>query len=108
VTVESIVADFPELGRYRRDALGLVEADVKYSGYIARQEATIEKMRRNETLRIPRDADYDAMGELRFESREKLKSHRPETIGQASRIPGVNPADVTILVMYLKRGVPVK
>jgi len=103
VTISEIAREYPELSRFGADALSLAETDVKYAGYIARQEAAVERMKRNESQRIPPDMDYDAIGELRFESREKLKLHRPSTIGQATRIPGVNPADVSILMMYLKK-----
>lgn len=108
VSIGEIAREYPELSRCGAEALALAETDVKYAGYIDRQAAAVERMKKNEAQRIPRDIDYDAMGELRFESREKLKLRRPETIGRATRIPGVNPADVSILMMYLKRGAPVK
>lgn len=80
-----------------------VEIDAKYSGYISRQRDEIERASANETLRIPDDADYDAVPGLSFEVRQKLKSYRPETVGQASRISGVTPAAVALLLVYLKR-----
>jgi len=103
VAIGDIAREYPELSRFGAGALSLAETDVKYAGYIARQEAAVERMKRNESKRIPPDMDYDGIGELRFESREKLKLHRPSTIGQATRIPGVNPADISILMMYLKK-----
>jgi tRNA uridine 5-carboxymethylaminomethyl modification enzyme len=101
VRIDELTNDYPELGRFSKEALEAAETDVKYAGYIERQRVQVERMRRQEGQRIPRDIDYDAVAQLRFESREKLKLHRPETIGQASRIPGVNPADISILMMYL-------
>lgn len=80
-----------------------VEIDAKYSGYISRQRDEIERASANETLRIPEDADYDDVPGLSFEVRQKLKAHRPETVGQASRISGVTPAAVALLLVYLKR-----
>lgn len=79
------------------------EIDVKYAGYIARQKGEIEKTLANETLKIPEELDFDAVPGLSFEVRQKLKSVMPETIGQASRISGVTPAAVSLLLVYLKR-----
>ena len=81
------------------------EIDVKYSGYIERQRDEIAKQTANETLAIPADLDYDAVSGLSFEVRQKLKAARPETLGQASRISGVTPAAVTLLLIHLKRRV---
>lgn len=79
-----------------------VEISVKYEGYILREQGRIKNFQTLEKQRIPRDLDYDAINALRFESREKLKKIRPETLGQASRISGVNPADISILSVWLK------
>ncbi len=103
VGIGEMAAEYGELRAMREDALAVAEVDVKYAGYIARQEGTIERMRKQEGRRLPRGIDYDAMKEIRYEAREKLKVHMPDTVGQASRIPGVNPADVGVLVMYLKK-----
>lgn len=108
VSIDEMSREFPELARYRRDALRQAAGDVKYAGYIARQEINVERMKRHENMSLPRGIDYEAIGELRFEAREKLKNHMPATIAQASRIPGVNPADISILMMYLKKGMPLK
>jgi len=80
-----------------------IETDVKYAGYIRREQQKIEKLLKLEHQPIPHDFDYDAIRALRFESREKLKKIRPENLGQASRISGVNPADISILSIWLKR-----
>jgi len=80
-----------------------VEIEVKYSGYIKREKERIESSKRQENQLIPIDINYDSVKSLRFEAREKLKKIRPESLGQASRISGVNPSDVAILGIYLKR-----
>ncbi len=85
------------------DELFQAETEVKYSGYISRQKAEIERTLANETLKIPAELDYDSVPGLSFEVRQKLKSISPETIGQASRISGVTPAAVSLLLVHLKR-----
>ncbi len=82
------------------DDLAQVLIDAKYRGYVDRQTRQVERFRRLESLRIPADIDYTAMSELRLEAREHLSRVNPETIGQAGRIPGINPADVTVLWIY--------
>ena len=80
-----------------------VEIQLKYEGYIARDIEQIERFRKLEDKNIPGWIDYDRIGALRFESRQKLSRYRPDSIGQASRIPGVTPADIAILLVWLKR-----
>jgi tRNA uridine 5-carboxymethylaminomethyl modification enzyme len=80
-----------------------VEITLKYAGYIARQEAEVEKCRSFEQKQIPSDFDYLAVPSLRAEARQKLIQIRPQTLGQASRISGVSPADISILMVWLKR-----
>ena len=79
-----------------------VENQVKYEGYIKRQLDEIEKYRKNEDTRLPESMDYDSIQALSAEVRQKLSLHRPETIGQASRLQGVTPASISILLVYLK------
>ncbi len=76
---------------------------IRYEGYIARQNAQIAEAKRAESTLLPPDIDYDDVYGLRIEARAKLKAIRPLSVGQASRIPGVNPADVEILLIYLKK-----
>jgi len=78
-----------------------VLTNAKYEGYVDRQTRQIERFRRLETMRIPPNTDYATMSELRFEAREQLRKVGPTTLGQASRITGVNPADITVLWIYL-------
>lgn len=80
-----------------------VEVKVKYDGYIKRQLAEAEKFKRLESKLIPRDLDYNAIDGLRLEARQKLSAIRPESIGQASRISGVSPADISVLLIKLGR-----
>lgn len=80
-----------------------VEIAVKYAGYVDRQHAEISKLKSFEGKEIPSEFDYSAVPSLRLEARQKLKEIRPATIGQASRISGVSPADISILMVWLKR-----
>lgn len=86
-----------------RDVSEQVEIELKYEGYIKRQNAKVEEMRRLEVKKIPADIDYDDVYSLRLEAREKLKKVRPESVGQASRISGVSPSDISVLIVYLSR-----
>ena len=80
-----------------------VEIAIKYEGYISKQLAQIEQMRRLEKKLLPPDADYNSIEGLRLEAREKLSQIRPRSIGQASRISGVSPADISVLVIWLSK-----
>ena len=88
----------PELSA---DVCEQVEISLKYEGYIKRQEAQIEQFHRMESLLIPEEIDYESLQMLRIEARQKLNKIRPRSIGQASRISGVSPADITALLLYL-------
>lgn len=87
---------------YSREVLNAVDIDIKYSGYLSRQAEQVEKEKKLEEKKIPLDFDYSKLEGLRLEAREKLAEIRPLTVGMASRISGVNPADITVLLMYLK------
>lgn len=86
------------------DVVEQIEIRAHYDGYIRQEMIAAERAKRDEAIRIPEWLDYDQCQAVRFESREKLKKFRPETLAQASRIPGVNPADVAILAILIKRG----
>ncbi|MGI6279349.1 MAG: tRNA uridine-5-carboxymethylaminomethyl(34) synthesis enzyme MnmG, partial [Acutalibacteraceae bacterium] len=90
----------PQLSRSVREK---VEIEVKYEGYIARQQAQVNEMLRLENKLIPPDIDYSAIYGLRLEAVEKLNKIRPVNIGQASRISGVSPADISVLLVYLSK-----
>ena len=80
-----------------------VEIEIKYEGYISRQADEIERLRRNENTRLPDDIDFDAIGGLSNEIKQKLKEVRPETVAQASRIQGVTPAAISQVLVHLKK-----
>ncbi|MCR4430279.1 MAG: tRNA uridine-5-carboxymethylaminomethyl(34) synthesis enzyme MnmG [Tepidanaerobacteraceae bacterium] len=90
----------PELPK---EVIEQVEITVSYSGYIKRQMAQIESFKKMENKKIPKDIDYDKIYGLRTEAREKLKKVMPVSLGQASRISGVNPADISILLIYIEQ-----
>ena len=87
---------------FSKAVLQAVEVDIKYSGYIGMQHEQIEKDKKLEEKKIPADFDFNSLAGLRLEAREKLSKIKPLTVGMASRISGVNPADITVLLMYLK------
>ena len=81
-----------------------VEIAAKYSGYIDRQKVEVERAAHFENLRLPAKLDYHLVSSLSIEARQKLSKHRPETLGMASRISGITPATISLLLIYLKRG----
>jgi tRNA uridine 5-carboxymethylaminomethyl modification enzyme len=82
-----------------------VAVEAKYAGYIEKQHQQVERLRRLEQRRIPDSFDYSSVVGIKTEAREKLARFRPTTVGQASRISGVNPTDLSILLVYLTRSV---
>ncbi len=104
VTLDDLRGADPELARMtaRPDVRQQVEIEAKYAGYMKRQREQVERFRRNEDRRIPASVDYDRVPELRFEAREKLARIRPASLGQASRIAGISPADLTTLMIWLE------
>ena len=78
------------------------EIDIKYSGYLQRQQQQIDQVKRQSQRKLPADLNYAGIGTLSNEAREKLGSIQPTTLGQASRIPGVSQADITALLMWLE------
>ena len=83
------------------EVIGQVDISLKYDGYIQRQKRQVEQFKKMENKKIPKDMDYDAVNSLRIEAVQKLKEYRPVSIGQASRISGVSPADISVLLVYL-------
>lgn len=96
------VTQFIRLDQYQDEVLEQVEIDIKYEGYINKSLKQAEKLLKMEDYKIPRDIDYFKIHNLALEATEKLNAIKPLTIGQASRISGVNPADISILLVYLK------
>ena len=90
-------------GTYQQEEIESVEISLRYKGYIDRELAVAEKLHRLEGLRIPEDFDFDSVSGLTIECRQKLKKYHPLTIAQASRIPGVSPADISVLLVYFGR-----
>lgn len=84
-----------------QEVIEQVNINIKYDGYIKRQQKQVEQFKKLEKKRIPEDIDYDAIKSLRIEAVQKLKQYRPLSIGQASRISGVSPADISVLLVYL-------
>lgn len=84
------------------DVIEQVEIEIKYEGYILRQLRQVEQYKKMEKKKIPQDIDYDEIPSLRLEARQKLKTFQPVSVGQASRISGVSPADISVLLIYLE------
>ena len=96
-----IVREFEILEGVDREILKSAEATIKYEGYLKKNAQQIEKAKKLEQKPLPADIDYDEIKGLRLEAREQLKRVRPLTLGQAGRIYGVNPADITVLIVWL-------
>ena len=84
------------------DVIEQVNINIKYDGYIKRQQKQVDQFKKIENKKIPVDIDYDDVGSLRLEARQKLKKYRPLSVGQASRISGVSPADISVLLIYME------
>jgi tRNA uridine 5-carboxymethylaminomethyl modification enzyme len=95
---------FPKLSAFSARARAQLEVDAVYSGYLDRQEADIVAFRRDEMLTLSSDLEYDAIGGLSAEAREKLKAAKPTTLGQASRIEGITAGALGALLAYVRRG----
>ena len=101
ITYEDLTPVDKERPQYSTAVFEAVEIELKYEGYIKRQRADIEEARRLERKRLPQDVDYSAIQGLRLEAGEKLNKVKPENIGQAGRISGVSPADISVLLIWL-------
>lgn len=104
LTYDELIAFAPSPSPVHREVKEQVEISVKYEGYIAKAIEKVEKLKRMEAKRIPSNINYDAINGLATEARQRLKLIQPETIAQASRISGVNPADLSILMIYIEQG----
>src|SRR6056297_2023333 len=92
-----------ELPDYPKEVKEQVEIQVKYKGYIERQESQIEQFKKMENKKIPEDIEYSELENLRIEAREKLDKVKPDSLGQASRISGVSPSDISVLMIYFEK-----
>lgn len=104
ITYDALREIQPLLPDYPADVKEQLEIAVKYEGYIDRQTADEQRFRRMENTPLPADADYLSMSGLRIEARQKLDKQRPRSLGQASRIPGVSPGDISVLMIWLRAG----
>ena len=105
---ENLARNLPNeiFGRFSPEIWQSIETDLKYAGYIRREEERIARTARQESRPIPEWIDYSRISGLRVEATQKLSKIRPETLGQAARISGVTPADVSLLAVWLARGEP--
>ena len=103
IKIAHLLALWPELNEIPEALHGQLETDCRYRGYVRRQQGDIDALRRDEKLLIPQDISYSAIGGLSAESVDILQRHQPETIGQASRLPGLTPAAVVAVIRYLRR-----
>ena len=102
-TLDGLFADDPEISAYPEDVREQAEISLKYEGYLRKQEAEIRAFRRSEDRLLPQDVDYLTVEGLRIEARQKLNAFRPRSLGQAGRISGVSPADLSVLAVWLSR-----
>ena len=103
LSLEHILAQFPYEHELASDLRAALEIETKFSGYLDRQEGDVQRLKKMESELIPSDFPYDAIKQLRTEARDKLKKHRPASIGQALRISGMTPSAISLLAVYLKR-----
>ena len=103
LSLAGLLSVVPRRTNYSSDVVTSVEIAIKYAGYIEREKLQAQKNNRLEYIRIPADFDFDALNGLSIECRQKLKRYKPETIAQASRISGVSPADISVLLVYFGR-----
>ncbi|MEZ6185816.1 MAG: tRNA uridine-5-carboxymethylaminomethyl(34) synthesis enzyme MnmG [Planctomycetota bacterium] len=101
--LREVGAEIPGLLELPAQVLDLLEVELRYAGYIERQAAQVARHKELEETALPQDLDYRGLAELRLEAREKLSQVRPRSLGQASRISGVSPADVSVLLIHLRR-----
>jgi tRNA uridine 5-carboxymethylaminomethyl modification enzyme len=103
INYEDLASIDPERCELRRDIIEQVNINIKYEGYISRQLKQVEHFKKLENKMIPEDINYDEVMSLRKEATQKLKQYAPRSIGQASRISGVSPADISVLLVYLEQ-----
>jgi tRNA uridine 5-carboxymethylaminomethyl modification enzyme len=101
ITWTDLAAHLPELAQVPHDVAAQIQCDSKYAGYVARQDVEVSRLQRLQGKRIPTTFDYSALRQLRTEAREKFAKVRPISLAQASRISGITPADVAVLLVHL-------
>ena len=103
VSYDDLAANFEGLPELSREARNLTEVELKYEGYLDRQSADIRKFMHEENMLLPEDIDYMTIDTLRIEARQKLNKVKPRSLGQASRIPGVSPGDISVLMILMEK-----
>ena len=101
---KDMVEHLPELGSVDEQVAQQVVYDIKYAGYLNRQQTTIERQQRLAMKAIPEWLNYDSITHLRMEAREKFNKIRPANLDQAGRISGITPADISVLMLHLEKG----
>ena len=101
ITIEKVKEEFGLFKNIPENVLKYVETEVKYEGYLKRQNVLIEQMKKNEDIKLDSDFDYSTIKGLRLEAQQKLNKFKPLSLGQASRISGVSPADISVLTVFL-------
>ena len=102
LSYEALEAIDPGRTELSEEVVEQINIRIKYDGYIRRQMKQVEQFKKLEQKKLPEDIDYEDVGSLRIEARQKLEAYRPVSIGQASRISGVSPADISVLLVYLE------
>ena len=97
------VKDYVQKNNLDTEVLEQAEIRVKYAGYIAKEKANADKLQRLENIKIPDNFDYTKLKSLSYEAREKLSKIQPTTISQASRVSGVSPSDISVMLVYMGR-----
>ncbi len=109
INLSELIERLPQLEAYRtqdrfeKECLEEAEIEIKYDSYIQKENELAEKLNRLENVKLPKDFDYHSIQSLSYESREKLNRYKPQTLGQASRISGISPADINVLAIFLGR-----
>ena len=103
ITTLPILEKYKGADRFMKECLEEAEIQIKYANYIEKEDELADKLRRLESVKLPKDFDYHSLQSLSFESREKLNRYRPTTLGEASRISGISPADINVLAIFLGR-----
>ena len=103
ITIEKLINVNKVPNIYSKEVIEQVEIFIKYEGYIKKEEKEVLRMQEMENIKIPSNIDYDKVINIASEAKDKLKKVMPESLGQASRISGVNPSDIAMLSVYLKK-----
>ena len=104
ISLPQLLSRFPYPGELSADLQAALEIELKFAGYLRRQDEDIARLKKAEAEKIPADFDYEQVNGLRIEAKEKLRKIRPYSLGQALRIPGITPAAISLLQVYLRRG----